>query len=76
MSLSSNSGSLDDDTKNEDRNVDQDSVFSGKNFGKESRIHGTQPSAQFENSNEPALLRGVPVQRFLVRDVIAHVCMR
>ena len=66
-------GALDDDSDDEDGDVDEDGVFTGENFGKETRVHCSEPGAKFEDGDEPALLGGVPFEGFGVGDVVAHV---
>lgn len=68
-------GCLNNDSDDEHGDIDEDGVFSGENLSQETRVHSTEPCTEFENRDEPALLRGVPLQGFLVGDVVSHVCV-
>jgi len=59
---------LDNHTEHEDRSVDEDSVFAGKNLSQETRVHCAKPRAQLEDRCQPSSLGRVLV-------VIAHVVL-
>ncbi|KAF2653538.1 hypothetical protein K491DRAFT_510802 [Lophiostoma macrostomum CBS 122681] len=73
VSLPGNSSRLNNNTNDKDSNIDQNSILSRQHFSQESGVHSTEPSSQFEDRDEPALLRRVPVERLLIFDVVTHV---